>query len=423
MPREPVVPYSPYTPPSSLLTPRNLKKAFDAGRAAGSAVKKYMERVRKGRMPMPKRGKPSGSGTMSHIKSENGMSSRGGTATKVRSVKKNKRKPKVSPEFRKKVRASLIPTPMQGIYTDTMYDQYNCGVSDGQNVYDVGFGKNYAYMFDPNTVIDMASVLWNSKDPSFQHLYDTLSFDRGNVVIKVIDSKSDLMFKNNTRRTLTFDLYECLAKAPRDALAQTPLQAWSAALLQDSTSGTVVPGYNAYANGGTIAPPTINHLDQRPGMTSAFNQYYKSTKRSFVLEPGQTINHTVRGPKDVLYDYSKFSLNGIFNPHQSGKNVGLILVLQNDLVGAANGSSVGRFSSQNYDGESLLIERKDTYVLGMPEQAGFQYPASIVGTQRQTLGQRKRRICHNVYVNGVDVTAANQVRVDEENPLAPEVFP
>jgi len=326
--------------------------------------------------------------------------------------------------FRKKVETALKKKTMQGIQTDTYYARFGGGTSNGQTVFNMSFNAGNGFYFDPAKVNDVASVLWNQKAPTPGHLNvstaENFSFD--NVVIEAISMKSEFIFKNNGRRAVSFDLYECLAKTPRTEAAGDAVASWATAIAADVAAGTTLPGFNAYSGGGNISNPTANTLDSVPGMTSTFSQLWTYTKRSFVMEPGQTINHTLRGPKDTTYDFSKFNLGGTFNNIQRGKTMCLIMVLKTDLVSSNAGDGVGRYANDNDDGEYLICERKDSYILGMPEQAGFVYPVAPVPST-QKLGLRRRKFIHNVYTTGINPAQSDIIRVDEENPVMPEVLP
>jgi len=340
-------------------------------------------------------------------------SNKGVKAQKNKQVKKNKRAPKVSKAFSKKVKDVLSKDIVTGVYTNTVYGSVTQDTSDWQTVRDLGTTLGGMMMFNPIAVFSAASVLWKSALPRREMDWNVGApsqyFDPTTVVINVKNSYSTLSFKNNSIRSFTLDIYNCMPKSNRAATIDSPpARVWVNCLNDDYIAGLAKVGANG---GATTRIPDIGFLYATPGQTSGFSREFTYTHRTIKLDPGQDFTHNVQGPKNTKYDYAKFQdpiSNGFFDV-QKGKSVFVMAVVRADLVNSSTGHH-GHLQADAPAGQSITIERRDHYILGMPEQTGQ------LSTTDTALVQRHRAWSMN---NWNDETAeGNVVRVDENNPIS-----
>jgi len=363
------------------------------------------------------------SSTSRNIKNENGASVRAPSATKKTSVKKNKRHIKVSPVFAKKVKEVLENKELKGVFSERQFGSFAQQFPGGQSVNSDNLVPNSdGYMFDPNRILDAASVLWNGKTPAVTHALTSSSFSQQNFKVNVVDSYSDFTFKNNTKHTWTFNMYELLARSNREqAVIGSPTAYWAGCIQADRNNGLSLNGNNYYAGFGTYLQTTIG---AKPGMTQSWSTVFKSTHNVVVIEPGQTYNHRVQGPKNTMYDFSKFYVRDVFNNLAAGKTMALMVVAYPDITSTNTGSGggVGRYPHGDFNiGDYICVERYDHYTLSVPEQAGFTFGSSTAPGVVQPLNHRKKVYCHNIYNNGLTPSAGNERRIDETNPTITEV--
>lgn len=395
-----------------------------AGKRAGQFVSEQFTKKRVvNKKPRTKRGKGGRGGTSggSNTQSEQAAGPRRpGTKGGKQVIKKKAiSKVQVSQKFKLAVAKCAEKKMITGIQTNRFFQNLYVPNYNFQQVYgsvgNDGVNGATAYLFGPNHILDAASCIWNGKAPVINGpTIGTGNFSVGTVRIMVENAYSTFHFKNNSQRTYTLRFYECAVKGQRDvALIGDPEQHWSACCAADQNNFTALPS----VNGVTPAQPqTPRVLGNTPGMTSGWAKVFKHTLHTIIIEPGQTFTKYVQGPKDLLYDFSRFYTNGVLNDWQPGKTVGCMVALTSDL--ASVGIAIGRIGESNANGNGIIIERTDHILLGMPEQAGFQYPSGTfpAGIQ-QTMTNRRRAYQHNVYQLGAaPVSTAAVTDVNEENP-------
>lgn len=411
-----------YTPANLLNTARsgynylNSQQGRHALRLASSAAQSAHSVYQSVRGPRAR------SSVGGQIRSGGSYGVRNAAATKVRNVKKNKSVPKLSPKFVKKVKKALESKMIKGTYETTSLGSVNPLYNGRQTPYNLSLGTS-TLMFDPLRVLAYASTLWNKK-AAVEAPTLTGCFSNANAKIHVINSYCKYHFKNNLRRTVELDIYDCMYKNNvAETLGHYPAQYWDACITDDITNGVTVSGCNGYLGVGAT---NATQWGATPGTTSDFSKFFKYTLRKIVLEPGQTFTHSVQGPKYTDYDYAKFWDTTVFQNCQKGLSQALMVVVRQDLVGTI-ANSVGRMSSvvsaAPNGGNLVCVEREDHYVLGMPEQVGFEYPVATTAGIAQPLHFRRHVYCQNNWVQGTEPTgAASIIRIDEMDPDVPETM-
>lgn len=260
--------------------------------------------------------------------------------------------------------------------------------------------------FDYAKILDAASVLWNDKTMALNPLItDAGNFSNRSTKIFCFDAKVVYHMKNNGQRRLHIRLYEVAPKA--DILAGDPVGIWGATL---TFQGPANNGSNA--NG--FSP---NALYASPTILPDWNKQYKSKVTKITLDPGQECEYVLQGPQNYMYDTAK-AWNGstYYAQQKHGKYV--FLVSNVDLVDVseeplANNLGAGRLITNDVKFGTLIVESVHKYHLGMPEQAGFQYPASTAAGVDQPNNWRQYSYANNNFTP-VPIGYARVNRMDDE---------
>lgn len=226
---------------------------------------------------------------------------------KGRVLKQKKKAPavKVSKTFRAKVDKVLEPKKYIGTYNSEYYgkltqlvtvnaQQASEGISNGANgalAVAAGTLIHSLMFFSPLRVNHAASVLFNGKTDSHLYTLETGNFVSDSLKLDVTYQAVTITLRNNTQVTKTVTWYECQAKSNSDTSA---FQAWAQMLALAAGAGK--------ENVTTTVPTTLN---AKPGAISGFSPQWKYAARVNVLEPGQSVTFTMKGPEG-LYDFSKF---------------------------------------------------------------------------------------------------------------------
>jgi len=344
-----------------------------------------------------------------------------GNATRKKSVKKNKKAVRISPKFRKAVKQALTAKSLKGVHTNRGFNKFDLPKSNQQQwqhiIWNGSTGNGV--MFSPIQVGDAAAQLWKKKAPNVDpFLNRNLNFSEINSIINVVNSYTVAEFANMTHRTVWITIYECIFKASRNAadVAGAPQQ-WEKCLADDAVAFIALDGANGYDGTSTAS---VKKLGATPGQTSSFSQFFKYTSRNVVLEPGQRFVHHIQGPKNTVYDYSKFAGELSFNNNAAGKTMSCFAVMHSDLVTDDVASGAGRYkitgTGADVSGHYIAMDVKTTFVLELPEQAGFEYPVATTAGSQQDLTRRKRAYLDNVWIFGADPASTAVHRIDSNQP-------
>lgn len=252
---------------------------------------------------------------------------------------------------------------------------------------------NVSSAFSPVDILNAASVLWNTKIPTTANklLNDTDNFKSDNFKVRVMDSNQRTIITNNTSHQVVLKLYDLSPKsttaAQNTGFGWNPLSFIDQALIQMAPSGA--PG-----SAGTISnsnPLTVIKETQgfNPTMIPQFKALYSIDQTRVILEPGKSYVHVLQGPKDKIYDFSKYYQSGVFNNQQKFVKH-TIYSVSVEVVGTSTGA-LGRFVDLAANsGYGILTETTTFTKLELPEQAGFVMPTALpVAGKSQYLGNRK----------------------------------
>lgn len=314
---------------------------------------------------------------------------------------KKPRKVRVTKDFRDKVQKTLSSSKMYGIYEDVQYGSMQPTVNNIQLVHTF-FNASGGFSFDPIYVLSCASSLFNNKTPIVNPtLGDANNFDPTKTKIEVVDSYTVYRFKNNSTYQVEIDFYECAPKVVTQ-LTQ-PVTTWDDALLLD-TLAAPESGPNVIGNDKTV-------MFMRPTTCKGWNKYWKASVTKLVMEPGQSTEISVSGPKNVVYDFNKFYKDALFQSNQ--KMTRACFAIVRNCLGATTLATVGRYGASGLSATQVIYEVKRFTKICMPDETGFQYPAVFAGS---TMQKNNRRRDGYIMRNWAVALAGVQEMVVEVNP-------
>jgi len=336
------------------------------------------------------------------------VSSEGNVRDVKRTVKRKRgvtfkkpRKVRVSRDFREKVKKTLSSSMMYGIYEDVQYGGMQPTINNVQLVHTFPNASG-GYNFDPIYVLSCASSLFNNKTPTrVPALGDANNFDPSKTKIEVVDSYTVYRFKNNSTYQVEIDFYECAPKIVTELIS--PVNTWDDALVTD-TLAAPESGPNVIGNDKTV-------MFMRPTTTKGWNKYWKASVTKLVMEPGQSTEISVAGPKAKEYDFNKFYKDGLFQDNQKTTRVCFAVV--RNCLGATTLATIGRYGAVGLAATQVIYEVKRFTKLRMPDETGFQYPAVFAGS---TMQKNNRRRDGYIMRNWADALAGVQEMVVEVNP-------
>jgi len=394
-----------------------------------------------------KRPAPGGSsgGTMK-IVGEKGTS-RAVTVKTGKKKKKSKPSVKVPKTLRKQINTVMNDKEIKGTYHTNSYAVLGLPPSNEQGVIpanDNFYGaQNVFSSFSALHYLHAASVLWCeladtqplstiqgcigvTDQSGVDHMIppDALSSHSCTARIRVINSWEKYLLKNNSPRQVTITIYECIPKKAifenntgfttgnltitgQPNLQSNPVQHWINSLATE---------HKAAGNKSNIAASML-HLDPRSCKT--FKSLFTVEATNIVLEPGQTYNHFVQGPKNMMLDYSKFYATPV------GTNEGsllpvrtfskcLMFVLKVDLVTQGN-TNAGRLASVQSEtvGDVVCLEKQFHCKLACPETVGAKIDNAVPAVANFDLNRKYPKYFYRT-ITTAGVGAP--LRVDEQNP-------
>lgn len=328
----------------------------------------------------------------------------------------------MSPIFRKKVAEALQGKALKGVHTNTGYAQMWINKSNQQSIYQASWNgsQDNGVHFRGLQVLDAASQLWHGKQPTIDQLSDVggQNFNIQYGIVKVVNSYVTWTLANESHKTFFITIYECMYKSNRVGSEVTSALAyWRKCAAEDVAAGISKDGANAYEVIGAYTP---EKLGATPGQTSGFSKMFKYTTRKVILEPGQRFVHTIQGPKDTTYDFSKSYVNNVYADMLGNKSVSVFAVVHSDLVTNINGGS-GRYAAPilagaESGGHLVATEVKAHYILELPEQSGIRLPTTTTGNPFVDLAYHRRAYLDNVWTYGPDAPLTDQHKIDPNQP-------
>lgn len=336
---------------------------------------------------------------------------------KTTKLRKGQKKVKITRQFKKKVDAALSKLSPSGYYQERFYNKFK-PVDFRQTVQDIG-GGNYngefgttngtLHMFDPIRVLDCASVLFNDKVPiANKSLGDPGNFDAQSFSVDVLRQWVEINIKNNSARNIEVKIWTWELKKPQVGSNVNFGAEW----------------INSFTREATPTDGKINQLGMAvdvigvsPLLSPAMRERFSIEEKIILLEAGKYFKHTVQGPRK-LYNFPAFGQATGFNNAQKGnKGVHMAIMVDNSSTTTFGNNNSHRVTDiAPNDGFGILTETIYNYVIRLPEQAGFKYPAAYPGGLMQTLKQRR----HGPYAikiwNDPGTQPGTVTEIPDENP-------
>lgn len=273
-------------------------------------------------------------------------------------------------------------------------------------------------MFSPDSVLNAASALFNGSSPTFGGILvnATQTFPTDTLKVHVIESNAVYYLRNSTARGLQIRIYDV---SPKGSLtthplggqdSHDPIQFWTQSLLNQVPAVDNDLGTNPLG----ITPQTLGNS---PKMDQGFAKHFSIDETIIYLEAGKEYYHKVPGVKDMLYDFAKFSVGGVYSNHQKMNKYTFVTVAV-DLASRsapAGTPQVGRVTNIAAP-NGLLCECTLFTRFKMPEQAGLKVPTLPVAGQNLPLGYRRNAYAIKNYTSGTFTTA--DAYVNDEEPMA-----
>jgi len=336
----------------------------------------------------------------------------------VSAKRKGARKLKVPVKFAKQVNQVLTRRSPTGTVLETFLVRYYPLNADRQQVVDIGEGwqpgfanytdANRLVFFDPNRILDAASVLFNGKGYSGNKSLSSLGlFSASTMQIEVVDQNVGFEIKNNTARRMTIKLWTWKLK---DKLKLTAnfVGYWDAANNEEGSTSTA-GRLNCYS----VTKNTIGHT---PTLSPRMKDVFTIEEKIIHLEAGKQTYHQINGFRGV-YDFSKFWDGATFNNYN--KNVmGVCMAFYPDLIctdSVINGGPGRTTDIVGGDPWGLIVETRVRYTIRMPEQAGFVLPATYTPGSKKLDFRREHPYAVN-FQPGPTGAIGNVALINDENP-------
>lgn len=261
------------------------------------------------------------------------------------------------------------------------------------------------WSFSPEYFLHCAAVLWNNKpDTTSKNCFVAAStnFNQAGLEFVVKTSKTEYLLKNHSGRVVNLKIYACRPKKvgtlafnytntagdPSNCDTQLSLAAvsdsgilsWTTAAVGtaalDHYQATLTPHLTWYAgllqdysqHSARTSVETLNYPGTVPTANNDFNTTYATECTEVVLEPGQSFNYVVHGPKNFDFRMQEhFNASGVWQNVQKYM-VCPMVVATLDMARTSDTVGVGRIGD---DKPVLGYNRTDSCVLSMPDQTGF----------------------------------------------------
>jgi len=225
-------------------------------------------------------------------------------------------------------------------------------------------------------------------------------------------------FTNNSQRVYNIKLYTIAPKDEDETIE--PRGEWDVL--------TTTMGESTLRSLANVTNTSIYEIGSSPTIYKAWLKSFKYEIKKVRLMPGQTYSHFIQGPQDITYDFAKH-WNGITFQNRTRNERWLMVQYSADMLATDSYGNdplqkrgdVGYPVEVNpkadhgtlFDGKGVLVEQIMSWHLGMPEQAGFEYPASTPENKYQMLDFRRESFgLSNFY----ETLTGTIIRTDNEQP-------
>lgn len=223
-----------------------------------------------------------------------------GRTVKGKSQVKGRRPPKISPLFKKKVKAAMQPSVPTGVYENRMLaflqepgvdNKQDCESDVFQNFTAANAPANGIPLdfFSSVQLQDVAAVLFNGKTKATDFSIATNNFAHDKLKLTVVSATADIKFYNNSQVTKQVLLYECVAKnASQVARA---IDDWDVMHNQD------------IAGGVNLSSGSIDTWGMHPSYSKTFQKAWNVKHTLVVIKPGESASLKIGGLKNQTIDF------------------------------------------------------------------------------------------------------------------------
>lgn len=332
-----------------------------------------------------------------------------------------KRKPivKLKPAMKNAIKKVMAGSDLQGRFTKKVISFLWFGgvAADGGN-YNNKQRMDYLGVptaFTPNDFLEAARILWkngaqspNSTPPNYDSAVD---FGLTNFVPTVINSYCKIKMRNNSTRAYHIDLM--IIRTKKRAAGLDPRGDLIAQLDRREESKEIG---NA---GGNVFDETVEKLGLMPTDVDGWRANWQPETITIILQPGQTYEYFVQGPKMQEINYAKILNGDVIEQDQKWTRYFLVRFHTDLISSAGTGGTAGTpgyFAETSaltggvWDGRGICVDQTYHTHMKMPEQAGFQYVSTTAGTE-QALTKRRNAWARVQYTQDPEGAL---VRIDDE---------
>lgn len=297
--------------------------------------------------------------------------------------------------------------------------------------------------FTPMKFLDIASKLWNQKqcgNRSYASTTGNLStvFDKttgaavvgttstNTLKIEVVNSYVTWDMKNVSQRPLKLVIHEMTPKLK--FLVDSPIDQMSDALatVGDTTGEQRYYGIFQGAVSTTtpnaqygLADPMVN-LGNLEGL-----QWKKGQRREILIQPGESCQHSIKGPRRTTVDFAKLVDGGTEKWAAygvKGYTVACVVevILDPQLLTATSDLGfrpTARTGTAKVLVDPLQITVTEVAKIRCPEVVGFMNPNAFAANSNQQLNLRKKRVHIENWSSAQGTTAVAYTGYNEENPI------
>jgi len=339
-------------------------------------------------------------------------------------VAKKKKTVKLKPAMKQAIKQVLMPGDHTGRFNKRVTSfLWFGGVSPG-GIYGTGNYNNKQRLdylsvpsaFEPNALLEAARVLWkNAPQPasSTPAAYDSaVDFGLTNFKPTVINAYCKIKFRNNSGRAYHMDLM--IIRPKKRAAGLEPrgdLEAQLAARAEAATPGNA---------GGNVLSDNYEKFGMKPTDVDGWRANWACETITILLQPGQTYEYFCQGPRNQEINFAKLLNGNIIQADQKFTRFFLVR-FHTDLITSsgtaiASGTAgyyaeIGNLSTNLFDGRGIAVDQTFHMHMKMPDNAGFQYPATVTGSTEQELNKRRNAF---VYLNYFTDPVGSIIRIDDE---------
>jgi len=338
-------------------------------------------------------------------------------------VAKAKKTVKLKPAMKNAIKKVLMPGDLTGRYTKKVTSfLWFGGVSPGGIYgalnYDNKQRMDYLSVptaFEPLAFMEAARVLWKNaaQAPASTPVATASDYVLTNFIPTVINSYVKIKFRNNSGRAYHMDLM--IIRTKKRAAGLDPrgdLEAQLAARAEAATAAN---------SGGNVTSDNLEVLGLMPTDVDGWRANWQPEVVTIMLQPGQTYEYFVQGPRNQEMNYAKLLNGSIIEPDQKTTRWFLVR-FHTDLItssGTADASGtagyfaeIGNNSTNLFDGRGIAVDQTYHIHMRMPEPTGFQYGASTASGTEQELNKRRNAFArHNYFSSPVGTI----IRIDDES--------